>query len=264
MTFTDAKQRFSNRAADYIRYRPGYPATALEVLRAECGLRPGHVVADIGSGTGFLSELFLKNGNRVYGVEPNEAMRQAGEEYLAAYDGFSSIDGSAESTTLADASVDFVTAGQAFHWFEQNAARREFSRISKPSGWVVVLWNERLTDTTPFLRDFEALLRKFGTDYSRVNESHPREEQMRDFFQHHAYRQQRMSNFQEFDLEGLAGHVRSSSYMPANDHPSYAPMMAELERIFGTHRQNGTVRIEYLTHLYFGKLEASLRQGGQQ
>ncbi len=126
MTFVDAKQRFSNRVADYIRYRPGYPSAIHEVLRAECGLRPGHVIADIGSGTGFLSELFLKKGNRVFGVEPNEAMRQAGEEYLASFDGFTSVNGSAEATTLDDASVDFVTAGQAFHWFDQNAARREF------------------------------------------------------------------------------------------------------------------------------------------
>ena len=88
------------------------------------------MIADIGSGTGFLSELFLKNGNRVFGVEPNEAMRQAGEEYLASYDGFASIDGSAEATTLDDASVDFVTAGQAFHWFDQTAARREFHASS--------------------------------------------------------------------------------------------------------------------------------------
>src|SRR5258707_10267218 len=129
MTFADAKQRFSNRAADYVRYRPGYPSEALDVLGKECGLHPGHVIADIGSGTGFLSELFLKSGNRVYGVEPNEAMRQAGEEYLAAYDGFSSINGSAEATTLDDASIDFVTAGQAFHWFQKDAARKEFRRI---------------------------------------------------------------------------------------------------------------------------------------
>jgi ubiquinone/menaquinone biosynthesis C-methylase UbiE len=256
MTFTDAKQRFSNRVADYVRYRPGYPKAALDPLQRECGLRPGHIVADIGSGTGFLSELFLKNGNRVYGVEPNEAMRQAGEEYLASYDGFSSIAGSAESTKLDDASADFVTAGQAFHWFEQNAARREFSRILRPAGWVVVLWNERLTDTSPFLRDFEALLGKFGTDYSRVNESYPREEQMRDFFQHQAYRQERLPNFQEFDFRGLAGRVRSSSYMPANDHPSYEPMMAELERIFRAHQQLGRLRMEYQTRLYFGQLPA--------
>src|SRR5271169_2374426 len=123
MTFTDAKQRFSNRVADYVRYRPGYPSAVREILRTECGLKSGHVIADIGSGTGFLSELFLKNGNRVFGVEPNEAMSQAGEEYLASYDGLASINFSAESTTLADARVNFVTSGQDFHWFDQNAAR---------------------------------------------------------------------------------------------------------------------------------------------
>jgi ubiquinone/menaquinone biosynthesis C-methylase UbiE len=254
MTFTDAKQRFSNRVTDYVRYRPGYPAAVLDVLRTECGLRPGHVVADIGSGTGFLSELFLKNGNRVFGVEPNVEMRQAGEEYLASYDAFSSIEGSAETTTLDDATIDFVTAGQAFHWFEPNAARKEFTRILKPAGWVVVLWNERLTDTTPFLRVFEALFRKFGTDYSRVNESYPREEQMRSFFQSNAYRQQQIPNLQVFDFAGLAGRVRSSSYMPAADHLNFAPMMAELDRIFRAHQQDGSVRIEYLTRVHFGGL----------
>ncbi len=256
MSFADAKQRFSSRVADYVCYRPGYPPAMLDLLRAECGLRPGHVVADIGSGTGFLSELFLKNGNRVYGVEPNAEMRQAGEEYLASYDGFSSIEGSAESTTLEDASVDFVTAGQAFHWFEPNATRGEFIRILKPAGWVVVLWNERLTDTTPFLRDFEALLRKFGTDYSRVNESYPREEQMRSFFQSSAYRQQQIPNLQVFDFEGLAGRVRSSSYMPAQGHPNFAPLMSALENIFRVHQQDGSVRMEYLTRLYYGRLQA--------
>jgi SAM-dependent methyltransferase len=257
MIFADAKRRFSNRVADYVRYRPGYPPAALDALRQDCSLRPGHVIADIGSGTGFLSELFLKNGNRVFGVEPNTEMRQAGEEYLASYDGFSSIEGSAESTTLGDAGVDFVTAGQAFHWFEPNAAGTEFIRILKPAGWVVVLWNERLTHTTPFLRDFEALLRKFGTDYSRVNESYPREEQMGVFFRNNGYRQQQIPNLQVFDFEGLAGRIRSSSYMPAPDHPNFTPMMSALENIFRTHQHDGSVRMEYLTRLYYGQLQAN-------
>src|SRR5258708_31839295 len=132
MTFTDAKQRFSGRVADYVRYRPSYPPALLELLRGECALRPGHVIADIGSGTGFLSELFLKNGNRVYGVEPNTEMSQAGDEYLASHDDFSSIEGSAESPTLSDPSVDFVAPRQALHWFEPNAARTEFIRILRP------------------------------------------------------------------------------------------------------------------------------------
>src|SRR6266566_7206020 len=157
MSFADAKQRFSNRVADYARYRPGYPPAVLDLLRTECGLRPGHIIADIGSGTGILSELFLKNGNRVFGIEPNAAMRGAGGKLLERYSKFTSIEGSAEATTLQDDSVDFVVAGQAFHWFDQKLARDEFSRILKPSCWVALVWNERRIDSTPFLRAYEQM-----------------------------------------------------------------------------------------------------------
>ena len=256
MTFTDAKQRFSNRVADYVRYRPGYTTAVRDLLRAECSLRSGHVVADIGSGTGFLSELFLKNGNHVFGVEPNEAMRQAGEEYLAEYDNFSSISGSAEATTLEDACADFVTAGQAFHWFEQSAARREFARILKPEGWVVVVWNERRTEATTFLREYEALIQTCSTDYTRVNESYPREAQMKSFFGANEYRAHEVPNFQEFDFAGVAGRLRSSSYMPAPGQANFAPMMAELQKMFDAHNHAGRVRLEYSTRIYFGHLPA--------
>jgi len=143
MTFADAKQRFSNRVADYVRYRPGYPAALFDLLRVECAFTSNHAVADVGSGTGLLTKLFLENGNRVFGVEPNQEMRRAGEEFLHSFPKFTSVAGSAEATTLGDASVDFVTAGQAFHWFDPQAARREFLRILKTNGWVVIAWNDR-------------------------------------------------------------------------------------------------------------------------
>ncbi|HLZ52607.1 MAG TPA: class I SAM-dependent methyltransferase [Candidatus Acidoferrum sp.] len=254
MPFADSTQRFSNRVADYVRYRPGYPPGIRDLLRAESGLRPGHVVADIGSGTGFLSELFLKNGNRVFGVEPNQAMREAGEEYLASYDGFTSVDGSAEATTLEPASVDFVTAGQAFHWFDRDAASREFQRILKPAGWLVVVWNERLVEASPFVRGYENLLRTFGTDYERVKENYPTEEHMREFFGLNQYRASQLPNSQEFDFDGLAGRLRSSSFIPAPDAPNFAPMLAELRRIFEANNKDGRVRLEYSTHVYFGRL----------
>jgi SAM-dependent methyltransferase len=257
MTFADATQRFSNRVADYVRYRPGYPPGIRDLLRAECGLRHGDVVADIGSGTGFLSELFLKNGNRVFGVEPNQAMREAGEEYLASYDGFTSVDGSAEATTLEPASVDFVTAGQAFHWFDRDAASREFQRILKPAGWLVVVWNERLVEASPFVREYENLLRTFGTDYERVKENYPTEEHMREFFGLNQYRASKLPNSQEFDFDGLAGRLRSSSFIPAPDAPNFAPMLAELRRIFATNNKDGRDRLEYSTHVYFGRLGAA-------
>jgi ubiquinone/menaquinone biosynthesis C-methylase UbiE len=136
--------------ADYVRYRPSYPAAVLEILRNECGLRPNHAVADVGSGTGVLAKLFLENGNRVFGVEPNDGMRQAGEDLLSGFRDFCSINGSAEATTLPNASADFITAAQAFHWFEPIATRGEFLRILRPTGFLVIVWNDRQLDTTPF------------------------------------------------------------------------------------------------------------------
>jgi SAM-dependent methyltransferase len=254
MTFADAKQRFSNRVADYVRYRPGYPVAVLDLLRTDCGLRSGHVIADIGSGTGFLSELFLKNGNRIYGVEPNSEMRQAGEEYLASYDGFSSIEGSAESTTLGDSSVDFITAGQAFHWFMPVAARQEFSRILRPAGWVVVLWNDRRIGDAPFGRAYESLLERYGTDYKSVKEAYPDQQNMRDFFGEGNFSLRELPNEQSLDWEGLAGRLRSSSYAPGPAHANYGPMMAALNDIFRANQLLGQVRMQYTTHVYFGQL----------
>jgi SAM-dependent methyltransferase len=256
MTFTDAKQRFSNRVADYVRYRPGYPTALLDLLRSECALRSQHVIADIGSGTGLLSKLFLENGNRVFGVEPNMEMREAGEEYLLPFKTFASVNASAEASTLGDASVDFVTAGQAFHWFEPKATRREFVRILKPGGWVVVVWNDRRMEETQFGRDYEDLLVRFGTDYTRVKDSYPDAEHIRAFFGENKFVERDLPNEQLLDWDGLRGRLRSSSYVPKEGHAKFAPMMAELERIFRAGAENGVVRMQYFTRIYFGQLHA--------
>src|SRR5260370_27703184 len=181
MSFADAKQRFSNRVADYVRYRPSYPAALLDLLRAECGLRSSHVIADVGSGTGLLSKLFLENGNCVFGVEPNPEMRQAGEEFLNSFCEFVSVSASAEATTLGDSTIDFITAAQAFHWFDPHAARREFARILKPGGSVVILWNDRRMEEAPLTREYEGLLELFGLDYKRVKDAYPERKDINSF-----------------------------------------------------------------------------------
>ena len=258
MTFADAKQRFSNRVADYVRYRPGYPTALLDLLRSECGLRPSHVIADVGSGTGLLSKLFLENGNRVIGVEPNPEMREAGDEYLAAYKNFSSVNGSAESTTLSDASVDFITAGQAFHWFDPRAARREFLGILRPGAWVVITWNDRRMEEASLTRQYEELLERFGIDYKRVKDAYPESEDIRAFFEQSEFSTRDLPNQQVLDWEGFCGRLRSSSFAPTEGHANYAPMMTELKRIFDAHELAGNVRMEYFTRVYFGQL---LRMG---
>jgi len=254
MTFADAKQRFSNRVADYVRYRPGYPSALMDLFRKECGLRSDDVVADVGSGTGFLSKLFLENGNRVFGIEPNEEMRHAGEEYLSSFIYFSSVNGSSENTTLADASVDFISAAQAFHWFEPVATRREFLRILKPNGWVAVIWNDRRISESAFGREYEDLLVRYGTDYTRVKEAYPETADMEKFFGKGKFVRRELPNFQEFDLHGLAGRLGSSSYAPKEGHANYAPMMAALRELFQANQESGRVRMNYTTQIYFGHL----------
>ncbi len=251
----DPKQRFSSRVDNYVKYRPGYPTGVIQTLVQSAGLTAQSLVADVGSGTGLFTRLFLDLGCPVTGIEPNLEMRQAGERLLVGYPNFTSREGSAEATGLADGSVDFITAGQAFHWFDRPKARREFMRALKPGGWAVLVWNERRLDSTPFLRDYEAMLRKFGTDYASVNhlnvENDPSD--IPDFYGG-PYAEAHYDNLQRFDYDGVQGRLLSSSYVPGPDHPDYAPMLAELNRIFAAHAVNGVVDFEYDTHLYWGHL----------
>jgi SAM-dependent methyltransferase len=251
---TDPTGRFSTRVADYVKYRPGYPPAVLRLLADECGLTPGSFVADVGSGTGILAELFLKNGNRVYGVEPNREMREAGERLLASYANFVSVDGRAEETTLADASVDYVTAGQAFHWFDPPRARREFRRILRPGGWVVLAWNDRRTAGTPFLEDYERLLLEYGTDYAAVSARYMEESALSTLFGATGPRTASFDNEQVFDFEGLRGRLTSSSYSPEPGHPDFDPLMRGLEALFRRHEREGRVVVAYDTKVFYGKL----------
>jgi SAM-dependent methyltransferase len=246
--------RFSDRVENYVRYRPGYPPEVTDLLRTECGLQPKHVIADIASGTGIFTKLLLDNGNPVFAVEPNAGMREAGKRLLAAYDQLTPVAGTAEETTLPTGSVDFVTAAQAAHWFDRDRARREFVRILKPSGWCVLIWNERGTATTPFLRDYEELLLTYGTDYQEVR--HERTTAViHEFFAPSTYQGLAFELRQQLDYEGAAGRLLSSSYAPLEDHPNHGPMMRELERIVRAHAHHGLVEFEYNTRVYYGRLE---------
>lgn len=253
MPASNATSRFSDRVENYVRYRPSYPPDVIRELKAECSLAPNHVVADIASGTGIWTRLLLENGNRVFGLEPNAEMREAGERLLAGFPKFSSVKGTAEATTLPDKSVDFVTAAQAAHWFDRRRARSEFVRILKPGGWLVLLWNERLTDSTEFLRDYEQLLLKYGTDYQDVRHEHTTDE-VNEFFDPARFQERAFEMRQEFDYTGIEGRLLSSSYAPGPEHPQYAAMLHESRRIFDEFAVDGRATFEYKTRLYFGRL----------
>jgi len=200
--------------------------------------------------------MVLENGNHVYGLEPNLDMRQAGERLLAPFRHFTSVEGTAEATALQDASVDFITAAQAAHWFNRERARREFSRILKPTGWLVLLWNEREVDTTAFLRAYEQLLLTYGTDYEEVRHERTTDA-VSDFFDPAPYQERVFPMQQEFDYAGLEGRLLSSSYAPGTGHPRHEPMLQELRRVFEEHARTGRVQFAYQTRVYFGQLCAS-------
>ena len=253
MPVQDPTQRFSSRVDHYIRYRPGYPPEVVALLKSECGLGPDSVVADIASGTGLFTQLLLEQGCKVFGVEPNAAMRQAGEQFLVTYRRFDSVAGSAERTTLAEHSVDVVTAAQAAHWFERAKTRQEFVRILKPGGWLVLVWNERRTDSTPFLREYEELLLTYGTDYRDVRHEHTTAS-IDSFFAPAPFRERVFGNRQELDYPALEGRLLSSSYTPPPGNPKHEPMLHELRRIFDAHQKQDRVPMEYNTRVYYGRL----------
>lgn len=252
---SDPTARFTERVADYAAHRPTYPPDVIDLLAKEGILRPGQVVADVGSGTGILTAMLLAHGNTVHAVEPNAAMAEEAAASLGSDPRFHAVAGRAEATLLPDAACDVVTAAQAFHWFDIESTRREFARILRPGGAVVLIWNIRRTDTTPFLREYEALLQRFALDYRKISAGWADEAAIGRFFAPGGFEARRIENRQVFGFDGLRGRLLSSSYAPPAGHPQHEPMVAELRRLFDRHQDAGQVAFDYDTHVYWGRLK---------
>jgi ubiquinone/menaquinone biosynthesis C-methylase UbiE len=251
------RERFSRVVHDYSKFRPGYPARVLETLVEEYGLVRASVIADIGSGTGIFSKLFVDHGNTVYAVEPNPDMRAKAETSFAGVSGFVSVNGAAESTTLPQGIADFVTAGQAFHWFDKPKTVTEFRRIIKRNGWVVLVWNKR-DNSKPFMKRYDSLIKAYCPDqeksnsimYSEVEQN----AELERFFYPFVVSKHTFDYHQVFNFEELAGRLRSSSYSPSESSDSYRELVARLEILFDEFQENGTVLFEYLTEMFVSKL----------
>jgi SAM-dependent methyltransferase len=244
----DPKKRFSSRVEKYIKFRPNYPPKIIDFLTEKKILSKQSIIADVGSGTGILSEIFLKNGNKVFGVEPNSEMRRAAEKLLNGYPNFVSISSSAENTSLLSNSIDLITVGQAFHWFDVDRTKREFKDILKPQGYAVIIWNNRRKTGKKFSSQYEKFILKYGTDYKEVRKN---EKKIDQFYQ---YKRKVFYNYQDLDFESLKGRLLSVSYIPLEGEPNYEDMLKELYWVFKEYEQNGIVRLEYDTEIYYGKL----------
>ncbi len=244
-------KRFSRKAEVYAKYRPSYPKEILGILSSEIGFTKDKIVADVGSGTGLLSRIFLDNGNFVYGIEPNNEMRSFAERDLASrYPHFVSLDRIAENTGLPDGSVDLVTAGQALHWFDRDGARREFARILKPLGYVMIIYNERKKEDG-VMDEYEDVVKK---NESKNDDKAPDidDEYLARFFK--SYKEFTVPNEQALDYEGLVGRATSASYLPSEGDPGFASLEKDLRKLFDSHQENGRIVLRYGTILFLGQV----------
>lgn len=258
--WTDSTERFSRRSEAYLKYRAGYPPELLGFLQKECGLTPECVVADVGSGTGLLADLFLQNGNRVYGIEPNREMRESAEIALGNYSGFESLPTRAESTSLASGSVDFVTVGRALHWFDYRKSLLEFSRILKTQGWIVVVWLKRKL-STPLLAEYEELLLAYASEHKQKKSV---QREMESQLLAGGYRNRVLDGRWVFDLDHFKGHTLSFSVAPDAGHSNYRPFIEGLERLFRKYQAGAQLTMDYETTVYYGqphKLETDMTPG---
>lgn len=250
----DSTERFTDRAGDYAAARPGYPEAIAATLIDELKLPPQAVVADIGSGTGLSCEPFLRAGLTVIGVEPNEAMRAEGDRQLAPFARFRSVSGTAEATTLPEASADLLIAAQAFHWFDIGAARTEALRILKRPPLVALIWNDRVSTGSAFAEGYEQLLRDFGIEYMLIRHRHAHEDSVAAFFGHREFRVVSFPNPTVLDDATLTARLNSASYVPKADQPNYAPMIERLRQLFDAAQRDGRVAMDYATRVFYGAI----------
>ncbi len=245
--------RFTHRVAYYVKYRPSYPDVYLDYLTSEVGLDPESIVADIGAGTGILSKLLAPRVKTVFAVEPNPEMRLAAAEYCKDTPNVVVVDGSAEATTLPDSSADFITAAQAFHWFDLERARQEFRRILKLGGKVALVWNVRDV-TTPFGREYESLVKQHCLNYLGSGGGSAETLAYRLLFKNGEYDHRVFPNDRRTDLETLIGYSLSTSYAPVKGDENYPGFIKDLIAIYERFTEGGGVLLPTDTRSYVGEL----------
>jgi ubiquinone/menaquinone biosynthesis C-methylase UbiE len=253
-SFDDPLKKFTDRVDDYAKNRPTYPTSILTYFLEQKIIACNTIVADIGSGTGHFTKLLVKIADRIYGVEPNQAMRQKAVDLLTPYPNSIILNGSAEQTGLDYQSIDIITIAQAFHWFDIQGIQKEFARILKPQGWIIILWNERNKEDDPFGIAYDQLLLRECPKYLNSPHRSLNREKIREFFQTDSINYKMFHHEQILSLEGFLGRSFSSSYTPKKQNPKYPAFVAKLENLFWNYAKNNKVTFNYTTHVYYGQL----------
>ena len=248
--------RFSGRVEAYLAYRPRFPRTILPFLREHGALPKGAVVADIGAGTGMLAEIFLEAGYRVIAVEPNAEMLEACRELATQQPALEVVQGSAEVTTLPDASVDLIAVGRAMHWFDWPRAHREFQRILRPEGWVLVASNGHSDSGAPVSNQLSGILRKWRTDSAEADTTRNFKERLQGFLDTSTWQQRTLHHDMTVNFPTLLGYAQSLSAIPRPRERGYDEMAAELRSVFDKYQRDGSLVTPLSSDLDLGRLRA--------
>lgn len=244
--------RFTGLADNYAKFRPTYPKEAIDHVFELCALSEDSVIADIGCGTGISSRLFAERGVKVIGVEPNQDMHERAQaEASKTHERLEYVDGTAEKVPLSDGTADVVLAAQAFHWFNPENALREFVRVLKPEGWVVLIWNER-DESDGFTKAYGDILRTLP---ETASVELPRGSAGVALIESSLYRSAKKTlfkNAQALDEEGLIGRAFSASYAP-KEPPMVLQFTQQLKKLFSEFEENGHVVLCYETSVYSGQ-----------
>ena len=212
----------------YLAFRPRFPREIVPFLRKHGALPDGAVVADIGAGTGMLAEIFLEAGHRVVAVEPNVEMLEACRALAARHPTLEVVEGSAEATTLPDASFDLIAVGRAMHWFDWPRAHREFARILRPDGWVLVATSGHSDSGAPVSNWLSEILRKWRTDTAEADTTRDFNQRLQEFLDTSSWHRTTLHHSMTVDFPTLLGYAESLSAIPRPGERGYEGMVAEL------------------------------------
>jgi SAM-dependent methyltransferase len=247
-------ERFSGRVQAYLAYRPRFPREIVPFLRQHGALPEGAVVADVGAGPGMLAEVFLEAGHRVLAVEPNAEMLEACRALATEHPTLQVVEGSAEATTLPDASVDLIAVGRAMHWFDWPRAHREFERILRPGGWVLLASNGHRDSGAPVSNRLSVILRTWRTDSAGVDTTRGFEERLRGFLDTSSWQRRTLHHAMTVDFPTLLGYAESLSAIPRPGERGYNGMVADLRSVFEVYHRDGLLMTPLICNLHLGHL----------